>query len=93
MQAQTDESETVIVEVAGVGLTVAIDVGATGVGGIGPEVIGLGEVVVRAACAAIAVIGSDADGLFAEIFVGGTKDSLTVDLREVDVRCRRRLAE
>ena len=87
MKAQTDEGKAVmlVVEVAGVGLTVAIDVRSAGVGGVRPEVIGLGEVVMRAACAAVAVVGGDANWLFAEIFVGRTKYSLAVNLGYVDV--------
>ncbi len=69
LEAQADEGEAVVVEVTRVRLAVAIDVGAVGVGGVGPEVVGFGEVVVRAARAAVGMVGGDADGLLSHIFV------------------------
>jgi hypothetical protein len=52
LDGEPDHGLAVVVEVVRIALAVAVDGFAVGVGGVGPEVIGLGEVVMQAAGAA-----------------------------------------
>ncbi len=52
LNAEADEGFAMGVEVGGIGEAVALDVRAAGVGGVGPPVVALGEIIVRAAGAA-----------------------------------------
>ena len=74
-EAEAHHGFSVVVEVGGVGEAVAADVGAVGIFFVGPPVVALGEVVVRAAFAAFAVRGGDGDGLLGEVAVRGGKDA------------------
>ena len=46
LNAESNQQQTVGVEVVGIGFTVAIDVGTVGIFRIGPEVVGLRKIVV-----------------------------------------------
>ena len=59
LDGERDHRLAVVIKVGGIALTVAVDVRAVWIFGIGPEVVGLREVVVQTAKAAVRWIGSD----------------------------------
>ena len=81
-EAQPHHGLAVVVEVGGIGESVATYVGAVGILFIGPPVVALGEVVVRAALASFAVRGGDGDRLLGEISVRGGENSRAVGRRD-----------
>jgi hypothetical protein len=75
-----------VIEVCGVREAIAANVGAGGIFGVGPPVIALGEVVVRAAFASCGVDAGDGVWLLVQVLVRGGEDASVVDFCDVDLR-------
>ena len=86
VDAQPPHRLPVLVEVVGVAQTVALDVRTTGVGGIGPPVVGLGEVVVKPTRAPRRRCGGHRHRLVPERGVRGRQYPLAIDRPDVEAR-------
>src|ERR1700733_2141220 len=75
LDGERDHCLAVVTEVGGIALAVAVDVGAVGIFGIGPEIVRLREVVVWTAGAAVRWVGSDGPDGQGEIGVSRFEDS------------------
>jgi hypothetical protein len=85
-QAEADHGAAMLHEIIGIGHAVALDVGAVGVGGVGPPVVALGKKVVGAAGAAGRTGRGHGDGLFGEVAIRGLQDAGALDGDEVELR-------
>ena len=82
LDGERDHGLAVVIEVAGIALAVAVDVGAGGIFGIRPEIVRLREVVVWTARAAVRWIGrNSADGQ-GQVGIGGFEDALAICTRD-----------
>ncbi len=80
-------------EIRRVGHAVAVDVRAGGIFRIGPKVVGLGKIIVRAAGAARAGKARDGYGPLPEVTVGGGEDAAPVDFGDIGNLTLRALAK
>src|ERR1700758_1630000 len=76
LDGERDHGLAVVIEVGGIALAVAVDVGAVGIFGIGPEIVRLGEVVVGTAGAAVRWIGRDGAEGQSQVGMGSFEDAL-----------------
>src|SRR5215472_19145952 len=75
LNAETNQSVAMLVEVVWIRVAIAANVGTIRVGGIWPPVVPLGKIVVFSSGASRADISGDGDRLFRQIAVGCSQNS------------------